>query len=215
MDTSVEKLTLPNQVEATTSCTFRLVLNCTSNNTTEEKLLCFDTHPQTVLDVKKTIETEFNIPVCVQCIKFESTVLGSSDKITSLRIRSGDSLSVTYNARAQCSEINDAVDWMTTLCGLLRNEVKPVTSDEAYSLIVHGYQTSTMEDLAYNNFSPWTSPVTQVNKLYFLQIGGLDVLLELYSHVLRHPWSMIPVELKYVEYSCMTVISNLASSLEF
>ena len=200
------------QVEG--QATLRIILTCTSQDTTEEKMLVLTTHPHTVLDIKKEIETECSIPVSIQQLKYESTLLQDTNKIDELHIRSGDSLYLTYTCRAQCDDIQEAVSWMDSLYSQLQDGSLPSLSDEVRDLIFQGYHASIMEDLAFKKFSPWIAPSTHVNKVYFLQIGGLDLLLKLYSLTLQQSWSAIPPEVKYIEYACMTVISNLASSLE-
>ena len=197
--------------------TFQIVLKCTSTATTEHQVLSLATPPRAVLDIKEQIQATFNVPVCSQRLEYESSVMKDSDEIDSFHIRSGDTLMVTYQAKAMCDEITIVVDWMRSLYTLLERQSLHADADDqqAHNTIMFGYQAGIMEDLAYKKFSPWVSPVTQANKLYFLQIGGLEVLLDLYSLMLQQPWSKIVSENKYIEYACMIVISNLASSLEY
>lgn len=194
-----------------------VVLHCTSTNSTEERSLTFKSSPESVKDIKMKIEALFNVPVCTQHLTQESVVLKDADSVCLLHIRSGDTLHLTYKAKAECGDILEAVSWMRSVHALLSDEFpfeNGVLSGDAHDFIIMGYQIGIMEDLAYKRFSPWTSPVTQVNKLYFLQLGGLDILLRLYSLVLSMPWASIPVEVKYLECVSMNVLSNLASSLD-
>lgn len=192
----------------------KFLLHCQSTESREEVALTLASPPETVLDIKRALEAECGIPACTQKLKFESAVLRGTETITTLHVRSGDRLSVSYKARAECTAIKEAIEWMCTLSKLLEEETLPYTNSQAFGLITTAYQTCMMENLAFKRFSPWVSPVVEVNKLYFLQEGGLEALLKLFALVLQIPWSLSPPEFKYVEHVCMTVVSNLASSLE-
>lgn len=203
--------------ERTSHWSFKIIFKCTSTETTEDQVLVLTTPPQTILAVKEQIEAVFNVPVCSQRLEYESLVMKDADEIGLFHIRSGDTLMVTYKAKAMCDELKIVVDWMQSLYSLMERQTLHTDADDqqAYNTIMFGYQAGIMEDLAYKKFSPWVSPVTQANKLYFLQIGGLEVLMDLYSLILQQTWSELAVEKKYVEYACMIVISNLASSLQY
>ena len=224
MERDVEGLILTDQDPGdegaeTVAFSLNVILQCTSTNSTEERPITFKATPSNVQEIKRAIETSFDIPSCTQNLKYESVVLKDSDSISSLQLRSDDTLHLTYKAKANCGEIAQAVNWMESAHALLCAQDPSSTgslhvSDNTRDFIITGYQQGIMEDLAYKYFSPWISPVTQVNKLYFLQLGGLDVLLRLYMLVLNIPWSSTPVEVKYLQCVCMNVLSNLASSLD-
>ncbi len=192
----------------------QFLLQCQSTESVEEVSLTLESPPHTVVDIKKALEAECSIPACVQQLCYESATLRGTESLNTLHVRSGDRVSVTYKARAECPAIKEAIEWMTALNERLEGDTLPHTSADAFDLIISGYQTYIMESLAFKLFSPWVSPVVEVNKLYFLQEGGLETLLKLFAVVLRIPWSVSPPEFKYVEHVCMTVVSNLASSLE-
>ena len=224
MERDVEGLVLKDQDpddqgDETVGFSLNVVLQCTLTNSTEERPITFKTTPNNVHEIKKAIEASFDVPSCTQNLKYESVVLKDSDSISSLQLRSDDTLHLTYKAKADCGDIEQAANWMESAHALLCAR-KPSSSggvhvsDNTRDFIIAGYQQGIMEDLAYKHFSPWVSPVTQVNKLYFLQLGGLDVLLRLYKLVLSMPWSETPVEVKYLQCVCMNVLSNLASSLD-
>lgn len=203
-----------DQGDETVGFSLNVVLQCTSTNSTEERPITFKTTPNDVHEIKKAIEASFDIPSCTQNLKYESVVLKDSDSISSLQLRSDDTLHLAYKAKAECGDIEQAANWMESAHALLCAQKPSNVSDNTRDFIIAGYQQGIMEDLAYKHFSPWISPVTQVNKLYFLQLGGLDVLLRLYTLVLGMPWSETPVEVKYLQCVCMNVLSNLASSLD-
>ncbi len=190
-------------------------LHCRSTDSCEEATLKLPSPPRTVVDVKTALEAECSIPACIQQLQFESATLRDAESLANLHVRSGDRLSVAYKAPADCTAIKEAIAWMNSVVELLEEETPAAhTSRRVLDLIISGYQACIMENLAFKRFSPWVSPVVQVNKLYFLQEGGLELLLKLFGLVLNVPWPVSPREFKYVEHICMTVVSNLASSLE-
>ena len=74
-----------------------------------------------------------------------------------------------------------------------------VTNPMSYDLnevIRAGIDDRLMEDLAFQKFSPWTYPVKQTNKMYFVDLGG--------SH--GHHRDEVSGA------SSMCILSNLASS---
>ena len=87
-----------------TTCLFQLVLKCTSTSTTSTETLKLKSFPQKVLDIKEHIQEVLSIPLCTQSIHHESTVLNDSDDLSVHRIRGGDTLYVSYEARAECAD---------------------------------------------------------------------------------------------------------------
>ena len=149
----------PDNDRGEESFILKLLLESQSSDALEEVTLTFSSFPQTVLDIKEALEAECNIPACTQQLCYESTALRDMDSVSTLHIRSGDSMSVTYKARAECGAIKEAIDWMTSLSEHLYSEkTLPTTSSETYELVVSGYQNYVMEHLAFTRFSPWDSP---------------------------------------------------------
>eukprot|EP00731_Ephydatia_muelleri_P018503 Em0011g543a len=192
-----------------------VVLHGTMKGEVDDKELHFNMVPYDVRDIKKEVETVFSIPACVQEVEFEFVQLKDTDRVDSIRLQSGDTVFVNYKSEADCESVKVALDWMQLLTCLLQGEVPSVTNPMSFDLnevIRAGIDDRLMEDLAFQKFSPWTCPVKQTNKMYFVDLGGLDVLMELYSMVQREAWCTSIIEMKFLEASCMCILSNLASS---
>ena len=93
-------------------CTFELELMCSSTQSVETRALTLESFPESVLDIKQHIEEEFNIPVYSQVIRYDSVVLKDSEDLRSLRIRTGDTLHVTFEAKAECADVREIKRWL-------------------------------------------------------------------------------------------------------
>ena len=200
-----------------TACLFQLVLKCTSTSTTSTETLKLKSFPQKVLDIKEHIQEVLSIPLCTQIIHHESTVLNDSDDLSVHRIRGGDTLYVTYEARAECAEVESALRWLTTLLTAFSTHL-PATTDETQSeaevRLVTAIRQGFLEALRKGLFLPWDSEVRQMNKVYFLSIGGLEVLLKLYSILLQQEWQKCLPLLKRLAVSVINALYNLASTFQ-
>ena len=193
----------------------RVVLHGTIKGEVDDKELCFSMIPYDVRDIKKEVEAAFSIPACVQEVEFEFVQLKDTDRVESLRLQSGDTIFVNYKSEADCENVKVVLDWMQLLTCLLQGEVPSIFHQMSFDLnevVSAGINDHLMEDLAFQKFSPWTCPVRQTNKLYFVDLGGLDVLMELYALLQREAWRTSLLEMKFLEASCMCILSNLASS---
>ena len=195
--------------------TLHVVLHGTAKGEVDDKELRFSMVPTDVRDIKREVEAAFSIPACVQEVEFNFVQLQDSDRLESLRLQSGDTVFVNYRSEADCEIVKGVLDWMQLLACLLEGELPSVTNQMSFDLsqvVRAGIDDHFMEDLAFHRFSPWTCPVRQTNKLYFVDLGGLDVLMELYAMLQREAWRTSTLEMKFLEASCMCVLSNLASS---
>ena len=190
-------------------CLLRLAQNPEKSSSLRELELPYDT--RVVLDVKRYIENEFSIPVCVQTLRLASAVLRDDTPLSSLRLRSGDTLHVSYYAAAECEQLRYVIHWLERLVSSLREEGVPsrrnfserrrsaVTGD---NLLVHLGRL----------FLPWGSPEKRANKLFFVQNGGLELMLQLFSLLLTQPWTEMPLQLKRIEYKLLSTLWNLCET---
>ena len=63
---------------ASDSLELLVTLNCTSDGSSESKKLAISPVPKLVAAVKTSIETEFGIPRCLQCVSLDDQVLTDS-----------------------------------------------------------------------------------------------------------------------------------------
>jgi len=69
-----------------------------------------------------------------------------------------------------------------------------------------------MQELRNDVFSPWDSDVKQMNKDYFISIGGLDTLVRLYSLLLTQDWHMCPDNVKHLVLTCPVALYHIAAT---
>ena len=62
-------------------------------------------------------------------------------------------------------------------------------------------------------FCLWETPRTYANKLYFIEIKGIQTILNLYSLILQNDWTDAPVELKYTEYLILNALLEFCENL--
>ena len=151
--------------------------------------------PRNILEVKKQVERQFSIPRCVQVISYNGQAIEADTELSALRFRDGDSFHVEYLAKGDCSDLLGTISWLEQLS----NAISTGSSD-LNEVIQTGMQQESIENLrAY--FSPWDDPVlkTYVNKLHFVDNGGIEMILKVYEFLLQRPWNQLGIDLKYLE----------------
>lgn len=198
---------------------FNVELQCTETNSSRLSTITFspDAHPTTIADVKLKVEEEFSIPMCVQSLSYEAYRLNDSTSLEEARIRSGDTFQVAYSAEGDCPEITKVVRWLELVREYLRAEdpcLKDPMSSDFEELIKLGIRDELIESLAFKYLFPWLDSKKYANKLYFVQLGGLDVTMEIYALLHRHSWDQCMLHLKYVEYGLLRVLWNLSETFQ-
>ncbi len=87
------------------------------------------------LRIKEEVEKKnFNIPVCVQSLSYDSCPLNDDASLEAMRIRSGDShtLHITYPAKGNCEIIRITVKWFERVRHFLLTE-DPMISNKRFS----------------------------------------------------------------------------------
>ena len=205
----------------TSECSFQLLLKSSTANTSpatvRSKTLTFDCYPKTTLDLKREVQKQFQIPTFAQTVQYEQVTLSDSDCLQAVRIRIGDTLQITYQSEAECVEIDEVVTWLSELANHFQAHL-PSLSDETpsegeYWLII-GNQQGLTDQLRKRLFIPWHSDVKQMNKRYFLHTGGVALLLEAYSLLLKKDWQDCTPELQSFELTCLNALYHLVSTFE-
>ena len=183
--------------------TFHLQLNCTSRKSTENKILTLNDFPSSTLELKQAIESRFSIPACVQSVSYQLAPLSDGDSLLERRIRSGDTLSVSYPCDADCQLIREIIEWIKQVVKAMKYE-NGIDTD---GIIWSGINAKYHETLPIHIFD-WLSPKAFVNKLYFKTEGGLTALIELYKELTDCDWATMRPLLKYLESFSIQSIGN-------
>ena len=200
-------------------CSFQLLLISTAptKNTAKTKTLALDCYPQTTLDIKKEIQKQLHIPTFAQTIQYEQITLSDSDSPGSVHVRNGDTLKITFECEADCIEVDEAVTRLRELVNHFQLHLPSLLDEipsEGEDLLNIATQEGLMNRLQRELFTPWRSDVKQMNKRYFLHVGGVAVLLEAYSLVLKQEWQRCTQLLKRFELVCLNALYHLVSTFK-
>ena len=197
-----------------------VVLTCTSKKSTEKKTIRIDEAPQTVLDVKRLIQKQFSVPICVQEFTYESQRFVDTASLKSISLRSGDTVHVSYPSEADCAAIDKVLAWLQQVVLGLRNGVPSVRDPAGAQLrvlhLIHdGLNGRLLEDLAYVYFGTFGEAGPTVNRLYFMQANGICLLVELLTLAQKVAWPERLAHMKWVELGCLQVLWSICESREF
>ncbi len=201
---------------------FKLELSSTHTKDKESQSISFPegNPPVTITRIKEEVEENFNIPVCVQSLSYDSCPLNDDASLEATRIRSGDTLYITYPAKGNCKEIELLVTWFEQVGHFLLTEDPTISnkrfSFEFHNLLEYERDQKLMHDMSYEYFYPWlnVNQPSSVNKLYFVSCGGLKVVMDVYAALLRHPWNDSLIELTYVQNGILYILWSIAETFE-
>ena len=160
---------------------FHLQLKCTSRGSTDNKILSLSSFPSSTLELKQAIESRFSIPICVQSVFYQLAPLSDNDSLLERRIRSGDTLSVSYHCEADCQFIREIIEWINNITAAIQVEHLTVEGGAATDDIIKtGMEVDYPATL--NRRFQWLNAKCYVNKLYFEAIGGLQAVIKLYRY---------------------------------
>ena len=199
-----KKLKLVNTAELSPSepLTFSVQLHCTKTDLVEKGEIKLESPPltQDILDVKKQVEKQFSIPVCVQTVSYTTGHGLSNDiKLSDLKVRNGGTFHVEYLAKANCTDLMSTITWLRQLSSAMASG-----SSDAYLIDVAetGIQQGLLENLD-TSFNPWADPTSQTyaNKLFFVDNDGINVILKVYELLLRKNFNEMDVHFRHMECS--------------
>lgn len=174
----------------------------------ETLYICSPLSDAGVGEVKATIQRDHGIPTCVQRIKWAGSTLNEGRSLRSYGLEENDELEVVYHSKGDCNEIEESVQWLKEVVLRLRNDGVPDQRnfvEATFSQLAFTQQETHLRCLWAELFQPWHEPKKYTNKLYFVVLGGVDLLIELHSLVLCNKWEESPDVLKYTEFLLLHV----------
>ena len=190
------------------STVFHLQLKCTSRKSTDNKILSLSSFPSSTLELKQAIESRFSIPVCVQSVSYQLAPLSDGDSLLERRIRSGDTLSVSYLCEADCQLIREIVEWLKQVVAAIKSEKRIKGTENNTDILIYSGVNARYCETLPNQLFDWLSPKAYVNKLYFEAEDGLTTLVELYRELTNCDWSIMRPLFKYLESFSIQSIGN-------
>ena len=215
-DTRILECASPSSQPPSGPVTFNIVLNCIPTKTKTEKILHLEQLPETVLEVKEHIQSNFKVPRCCQALYFDSVLLHEGETLYLYRIRDGDTLHVHYNSEADIEEVLDIINTMRKMIPFIES-IQPELSEERVShdldvRISQNVKSTLVESLAFEYFFPCASEKADANRLFFIDNGGLDLMHDLHTALLQQPWRLTPLEMQYLEHAILRTLWNLTAS---
>lgn len=203
-----------------------VLLRCEVTKSSETKQIIFESPPNFSLDIKQKVEETFSIPACIQTLQYQSLLLKDSDELRHTHFRSGDTFIVNYQTDGDCEKVYSVVNWLRGLLDLLlaiEENDSYEDNDRDHSLstyhfcnmaedcILAGMHDGMAQALCLHLFYPWRDKRKYVNKLHFWHVGGLDVLMEVYSLLVDKVWGDIGINSEihlYMECLCCQAVAN-------
>lgn len=195
----------------------KLLFNCLTKDLCDdaihkETLYMTDPLSEVKLDeVKEIVARDYSIPACVQNIKWAGQSLECLDYV-----RENDELEVAYHSKGDCVKVQDTVTWLTDCVTSLQEYGVPTQEKfepSTYPQLKIKRQKRHFRGLWVDLFQPWNEPMKYTNKLHFLSLGGLDLLIKLYMLVLQNEWGETPGILKYMEFAILHSLWSFGETL--
>ena len=194
---------------------YDVILTCSKAELSRHEQVNFSSAPIVAGDIKRAVERQYGIPVCVQELVYDFQVLKDDMKVSFVGARAGDTFHITYHSEGDCQEIVDIISWLGLILSALKHDQLTVStriSAQFDDLLTTGIQLGLIEDLAFKYFFPWLDDRKYVNKLHFVYNGGIDITMEVYAAILEQPWEECILKLKYMEYGILRVLWNLSET---
>ena len=211
------------EIPAEEEVVLNVLLNCELTKSSETKQIHFKSLPTTPLEIKIKIQEDFSIPSCVQTLHYQSMILKDSVQLQHAHFRSGDTFTVDYPIEAECEVVRSVIKWLKELLELLKSVEEVLTSPDedndllmssnfqkVRNLILEGRRDGAINAFSASLFLPW-SDKKLMNKFYFQQEGGLDVLLKIYGILVSKEWGDFGIDKEfhvYLEQKCSLAVCN-------
>ena len=197
------------------SFTFHLTFKCTSSNESSKKLkeATIITLASTVEELKQKIEDEYQIPSCVQTLYWQSVFLRPSSKLYDIGLRNGDTITVKYHSQCECKEVLASIQWLSSIVSEIKSKGVPTLTNRVN---IHQFDLSSIEtylkNLSFVHFHPWLRPDKYVNKIFFHEHGGLQLISSLFELLLSVKWDSLELDAKFCLVLLQYVLWNFGES---
>ena len=188
-----------------------------SDNTTKEKVVTFSSSPETVRDLKIAVESQHNVPQCLQTIEIgDRCIKTDDDRLSDYYVTAGDSFKVTYLHE---SDINFAKTYMEKAIELKEQLIKLQPSllpEGAHPILNDDTRYNFMlSSTSYDFLNPWLSDQTTANRKCFVQVGALDAVLSLLSYLQEnYPLNKRGLKLRELEVKIISLLWDMAETTE-
>ena len=190
--------------------TINVELYSKSSDTTEVVTLQFEELPPDIQGIKDQIEKNFSVPTASQTLYYSGTEISVDSSLSSLYLRSGDSLRVVYQAKGETEEVKSYVKWLMTISGLL-SRIKPLSKGEKIKALATCKELTSQHGkfLSRSLFCPYSDLVKYTNCTYFTSLGGVALLIKVHRLAIETRKEGInSFLLAHLEHACCQACSS-------
>ena len=185
--------------------TLKFLFHCTFDGSKEKHEIIYQ-DAITISEVKEYIEEKYQIPMLCQKLYFDSTPLRDEDTLTQSWIREDDIITVEFNTGADVNEINEMVRILKKLLNALRRYYD--TFSLMHFSIISEADIKRIYDLTGTVFED-ESKRSGVNRLLFVQKGGIKPLFDLYHSALQFDYHLTIFRIRYLECVLTFIIGRI------
>lgn len=183
----------------------------------KSKKAILPSYPNTGLDLKLFIETEFQIPVCLQMLSFQSMEIKEKQLLKQIHLREEDVITVSYTTSGKLKEIKQILDNMAAMKLILQvasvEFTRPAVSPDTMEILERFIDPIEVEGLLVNYFIPATSEPSKTNRLYFVHNNGVSLTISIHSLLINIPWDKLTIKMQLLEHSTLRLLWDLSSTI--
>ena len=189
---------------------FNVRLLCTSHGSTVDSTgtISLTKLPDSVGELKKAIQNEFDIPVYDQKLSFGCSLMEDGESLDFYRLRDGDQITVEYTAKAQVESVflliaalREALDFLKGV----ENKLKSQHISFDFSRKIS--DTLRVKDIDRCVQQLVSGDDRMTNAKFFLKNGGLDLIEEIHTILLGQPWHKVcHIDLLYLERNLLDIL---------
>ena len=196
--------------------TFRLVLDCKGTKTVEEKELTVEGNVLTenIQKLKLCIEHHHSVPASIQTVTFDCCTLEDQHPLSYYHLREGDCLRVAFERTGDLAEIMEIIDSMKVTYVLLKSlehDIRKGTLKESTLQQIHRKVCSEEVESLPEVYFASSMDKAEINRIFFVDCGGVVMFHKLHEQLLKHPWSYLPLRLQALERAILRSFWNLTA----
>ena len=168
-------------------------------------------YPRTGKQLKELIESNLQIPVCVQKLFFHSQPVLDNQCLLSLYLRDGDVITVEYTTQADLKEIVKIIQIMDDAVNFIENHKYELQNSSNETMNVDNTIRPQQVEHLRDYFDPYISEKVTANRLCFVHNNGIQVAVKLHRLLSSLSWDQMPVEMQKMECSVLKILWHLSS----
>ena len=193
------------------------VINETTTVLKDKKITLPNGPPKTGLNLKSFLQDEFQIPICLQRLSFQSMELQDTQILRQIHLREDDIITVNYTTTGNLREVQQVLMSMEemmraleTVADTLSRPVVPQMAIQVLELII---DPVIVEGLLVNYFIPSTSELSKTNRLYFTHNNGIHLTVRIHHLLTNISWEKLTLKMQLLEHSTLRLLWDISSTI--